>query len=501
MNRPVVLFVWLAGFLFAHGALARAQAAPGRRPQVWAIIVGVSSAADPKLKATSSRNAVQLASSTFAWFSQTAGWDRNHLLLLTDFGGSDDPGTVRSPAPNIAPLKKNLDWAFRDWLKRRAQPDDVIVFYFAGPARSVASKGDSSSPENYLLPTDALADNLTSSGWSLDRALDDYAKQAKYQIVCWLATSLRTEPVIGGASLRSIDPVALSRDWLRRLVRWPRVTVWLASDGTPATTPPDLPVTFTQALLAGLGKGDHRQNLSGCLRTLQQSANLKGFRSIGGVPPHLNLWADQPRLPDKSPNPEMVMQVGHADRILDTVSTPDGRLLITTSQDSTIRVWSPAQNALLRVLTGHSVGATALGLSESGRWLVSGGGRGEVLVHDLSNSFTRNSIALQPHEGDSRIAQVVMLPDGTHFVTVDSRARAYIWNLNTDLTAAPWLQDVDCREVRIGGRGEHAIVAALCGDSTIRIFDSAGAGKARIESAANQPVAISVSPDGQLLAI
>ena len=65
----------------------------------------------------------------------------------------------------------------------------------------------------------------------------------------------------------------------------------------------------------------------------------------------------------------MILQVGHADRILDVVSTPDGQILMTASQDSTIRVWSLVQNALLRVLTGHSVGATAPGLAKAaGGW-------------------------------------------------------------------------------------------------------------------------------------
>ncbi len=502
MNRPVAFILCLSGVLFARGPSARAQDAVARRPQVWAIIVGVGSPAHPMLKATTSRDAVREATSAFGWFSRTAGWDRNHLLLLTDFGGSDDPGTVRSPARNITPLKKNLDWAFREWLKPRAKPDDVIVFYFAGPARSVPPKDSSTLPENYLLPSDARSESLASSGWSLDKALDVYAKQAKFQIVCWLATSLRSDPVPDGGNARSIDSVALSRDWLRRLARWPGVTAWLASDGTPTTAPGDLAVTFTQALLAGFGKGDNRQNLSGCLRTLQQSSNLKGFRAIGGVPPHLSLWADQLGRPHKSPQPELVLQVGHADRILDIVSTPDARLLITASQDSTMRIWSPPQNALLRVLSGHSVGVTALGLSESGRWLVSGGGRGEVLVHNLAEDFVRKPIARQPHDLDSRVAQVVMLPDGAHVISVDSHRRAYIWDLNAaSLTALPWLKDVDCQQVSAGGRGEDGVVAALCGDGTVQLFDSAGAGKAKIAVQGRKPVVISVSTDGHLLAM
>ncbi len=506
MRRPMMLIGGLVMVVLAAGKEARAQAAGAesstRRPQVWAIIVGVGSPVDPKLKALSSRDAVPQAFNVLGWFSGTAGWDRSHLLLLTDFGGSDDPGTVQSPAPNIKPIKKNLDWAFREWLKPRVKPDDVIVFYFAGQARSEAPKAPAVFPEYYLLPSDALSDSLATTGWSLDRALDVYAKQAKYQIICWLGTALRSEPVAGGGNVRSLDSVALSRDWLRRLARWPNVAVWLASDGTPAVAPGDPALAFTQAMLAGFGKGDHKQSLSGCLQTLQQSPVLKGFRSIGGVPPHLNLWADQLGRPVKSALPEMVLQVGHADRILDVVSTPDGRLLVTASQDSTIRIWSPAQNALLRVLSGHSVGATALGLSESGRWLVSGGGRGEVLVHDLSQSFARKLVARQSHDNNSRVVQVAMLPDGAHFVTLDSQARAYIWNLTAStLTAQRWPRDVDCRQVSSGGRGEEGVVAVWCGDGTIHLCDPAGAENTVIPAPASKPTAISVSADGRLLAL
>jgi WD40 repeat protein len=499
------LIGWLVLALAGPGPQARAQTAGARstrRPDVWAIIVGVGSPLDPKLKAQSSRDAVPQALRLLGWFGRTAGWDRRNLLLLTDFGGSNDPGTVESPAPNITPTKKNLDWAFREWLKPRAKPDDLIVFYFAGQARSLAPKNAAVSPEYHLLPNDALSENLAASGWSLDRALDVYAKQAKYHIVCWLGTTLRWETPPGARNVRGPDSVAQSRDWLHRLARWPGVTVWLASDGSPATAPADLATAFTQALLAGFGTGDHKQNLSGCLQSLRHSAQLKGFRAIGGVPPHLNLWSDRVERPDRSPQPEMVLQVGHADRISDLVSTPDGRLVLTASQDSTIRVWSTAQNALLRVLTGHSVGTTALRMSDDSRWLISGGGRGEVLVHDLARDFARKTVVRQPHDSDSRIVRIAMLPDGAHVITLDSHARAFIWDLSsTTLTARPWLPGVECREVASGGRGQAGSVAAWLGDGTIHLCGPAGAGGAAIRAPAGKLTGLSVSPDGRLVAL
>ena len=68
-----------------------------------------------------------------------------------------------------------------------------------------------------------------------------------------------------------------------------------------------------------------------------------------------------------------------------------------------------------------------------------------------------------------------MLPDGAHFITLDSAARAFIWNLSTPtVTAEPWLKQVSCRKVYSGGRGEDGVVAAWCGDGTVHLFGPAG---------------------------
>src|SRR5271157_1569697 len=372
MRRNVVVVGLVCGMLAASPpawSQPGVPSAPVRTRQLWAIIVGVGSPLDPRARAQSSGEVVQQAFNVLKWLNGTAGWNRSHLLLLTDLDGSADPGSLRSPASNITPTRKNLDWAFRQWLPARAQAGDLVVFYFAGQARAVTGGDPLAPPEYYLLPSDVLLDNLPARGWSLDGALDETARQGKYQIVCWLGTTLQLLQSPGAGPRRPRDLARLNRDWIRRAARWPGVTVWLAADHPPATPSADSAATFTGAVLGGQGTKDRKQNLAACLRTLQGVSKLKveGFQAIGGVPPDLTLWADQLGPPLPPPRPEMVLQVGHADRVAEIVSTPDSRLVITASQDSTIRVWAPGQKGLLRVLTGHSVGATALALSRDGK--------------------------------------------------------------------------------------------------------------------------------------
>lgn len=494
--------------LLAQTWFQNAAAQPGRvekRPrQLWAIIVGVGAPHDPLVQAQRDPESVRQALRVLAWLSGTAGWDRSHLLLLTDLGGNENPGTSRRPAPNISPSRKNLDWAFQRWLASRAQPGDVIVFYFAGPSRALMPTGPLAAPEYYLLPTDIRLGDLPARGWSLDRALDGLARQGKYQIICWLATALQAGQADGDRNVSSADLVGLSRDWLHRVVRWPAVTAWLAADRPSPFGASGPSAAFTTALLAGLGDKTRKSNVASCLQALHRDSRLKleGFQSVGGVPPDLTLWADQLGVPVQQPRPEMVLQVGHADRILEIASTPDSSTIISSSQDSTIRMWSADQESLLRVLTGHAAGTTALALSRNGRWLASGGGMGEVLVHDLANDCARVPIARQPGGAGARVVQVVMLPDGTHFITVDRKGASFLWDLaKPSLSFVPWIEGASCLKVAAEGSPNAGAVAALCGDSTVRVFNASGAGSRTYRDFGGRPTSLAISPDGRLIAV
>ena len=268
---------------------------------------------------------------------------------------------------------------------------------------------------------------------------------------------------------------------------------------------------FTQALLQALGASgsapqeNRRPNLAACLRDLHQDPRLElqGFCSLGGVPPSMTLWPSEKDAAE--PRPELVIQSGHADKVMAMAFPADGRLIVTAAMDSTVRIWSAPDRSLIRVLPGQTVGVTALALTRNDRWLISGGGRGAVLVYDRQKDFRLIPMtAGQPHIAGIR--QIALLPDGLHFVSVDADGRSFLWDPSqAPLSPRPWLAGV-CREVAVGGRTgpdgqDTSFVAARCGDGTVRIFDSTGAGGSVQSLARPDPAAIAVSPDGGLLAV
>ena len=508
MGRRSWCIGWLGALLLPAWLVAaddgnvKKPAAPTRAPELWAIVVGVDDYDDPAIGdlQTSSRQTTAM----LQWLRATAGWNRAHLLLLSDLG-AHDPGSAEKPATNILPTRKNLDWAFKVWLKPKAQSGDLIVFYFAGKAKGLAQpEGEFNEPvpHYYLLPRDANPTSLKATGWELDEALDDFAVQGKFQIVCWLGTSLPPRNPAAKPGGDGARPTGAG--FLRGLTRWPGVSAWLAADEAAPDLLGEAADRFQAALLKGLGTPERRNNLAACLQQLRERPDLakQGFAAVGGVPPETTLWSQdfgQVQAPER---PEMVLQVGHADRITGIVSAADNRKMMTSSGDSTVRVWSLADRALLRVLTGPMVQSSNLALSLDGHWLVSSDGLNRIFVHEVAREFAPRPIAQQLHR--KPVTQILMLADGDHFVSIDQDARSYRWDLKRKpMVPEPWLKGVGCLEAARGA----GVVAASCDDGQIRVFradGTAGAPQAPRPGAGagvGLPTALAVAPDGRTLAL
>jgi WD40 repeat protein/uncharacterized caspase-like protein len=488
-----------------------------RPPEVWAIVVGIGDYQQPAI--VDGQTSVRDAQAVHRGIRQ-AGWDRQHQLLLSDFG-SADPGLPAGPAANILPTQHNLDWAFQQWIDKNAQAGDLVVFYFAGESRYVVNRqGTQLDVRHYLLPQDADPANIERTGWSLENAVDACVRK-KLRVVCWLATAPEE---LRGPAQRAAEAPGLGEGWLAgvpwlaRLARWPGVTAWLASDrprpANPQAATPDPANVFTQALLNALGTSGpasqprRKPNLAACLNDLHHDPRLErqGFRSLGGVPPSMTLWASEIGPKAAEPRPELVIQAGHADRVTAMAFPADGRMIVTAAMDSTVRIWSAPDRSLLRVLPGQMVGVTALALTRDDRWLITGGGGGAVLVHDRKKDF--GAVLMedrQPH--DSAIQQIALLPDGLHFVSVDADGQSFLWDLSqSPLSPQPWPERGKWRKFACGGRTgpdgqDTGVVVALGEDGTVRTFNSSGRGGFELNLHRPDLSTMAVSPDGGRLAL
>lgn len=120
-------------------------------------------------------------------------------------------------------------------------------------------------------------------------------------------------------------------------------------------------------------------------------------------------------------SPELVVQLGHSDRVRCAALSRDGKFVVTGAEDNTLKLWDVAKGQLVRTYTGHR----------------------------------------------KPIYSVALSPDGTRLYSAGEDDRLKLW----DALTGKVIQDVkiDLREMTLSDDG--SLVAAVCDDKEARLYD------------------------------
>ncbi len=139
----------------------------------WAVVIGVGRYESPEVPRL--RYTVPDAEAIYETLIKTAGFKKDHVLLLTD----------RSER---RPTLRNVKWALGTFLARSAKKDDTVVIFFAGHgAPEVDQRGvERDGFSKYLVPTDAEPDDLYSTALPMDELQTIFARLEAERVVVFL---------------------------------------------------------------------------------------------------------------------------------------------------------------------------------------------------------------------------------------------------------------------------------------------------------------------------
>ncbi|MEL6559290.1 MAG: caspase family protein [Bacteroidota bacterium] len=124
-----------------------------------------------------------------------------------------------------------------------------------------------------------------------------------------------------------------------------------------------------------------------------------------------------------SQTPELVIQSGHSDVINKILYAPNGKHLITCSDDYTIKIWEIASGKEMRTLLGHSKPVNEIAISPDGSQLVSVSDDRKIIIWSFPEG--RQIKTIKEHK--NKVLTVDYSPTGEYFATgsKDKTVRLY----------------------------------------------------------------------------
>lgn len=169
--------------------------------------------------------------------------------------------------------------------------------------------------------------------------------------------------------------------------------------------------------------------------------------------------------------------VGHTDPVTGIALTPDGRRVVSASEDHTARVWDLDSGAAVRKLKGFARTVTAVAVSPDGAIAVGGLRDGRLVVWRLEDGAVLRTLS-GLIEGEMRA--VAITPDGRGVVAAGDTT-VKVW----DLEAGELLRTLDgdssgVRAIAISPDGTRAVCG---GSTTLRIWDLQNGALSRVIAA------------------
>ncbi len=193
--------------------------------------------------------------------------------------------------------------------------------------------------------------------------------------------------------------------------------------------------------------------------------------------------------------------------VLSAVFSPDGRRVVTASQDGTARVWEVAGGMSALVsgrtrwssfarLTGHSLWVFSAAFSPDGQRVVTVSEDGTARVWDVKEAVLQDRLLASLVGHGKGVLSVAFSPESQQVVTASKDGTARIWSIAEPgvlATLAGHERAVSC--AAFSPDGQRVVTASE--DETARVWSAEGMLLATLRGHIHQVTSAAFSPDGQ----
>jgi WD40 repeat protein len=203
----------------------------------------------------------------------------------------------------------------------------------------------------------------------------------------------------------------------------------------------------------------------------------------------------RPLMPSLTPpgGPMIHILADHMDGVRAVAVTPDGRRIVSGSNDRTLRVWDLESGQVIRTLEGHTRGVRAVAITPDGCRAVSGSNDRTLRLWDLASGQMLRALEGHTHG----VRAVAVAPDGRRAISGSEGGNLHVW----DLESYPKLRTIEAHRsslnaVAVTPDGRRAISGSEGGN--LRVWDLESGQKLRsLEAHRSALNAVAVTPDGR----
>jgi len=163
---------------------------------------------------------------------------------------------------------------------------------------------------------------------------------------------------------------------------------------------------------------------------------------------------------------EVFPQLGHTGKVNSVVFSPDGKLILSGSEDSTMRLWEAATGKERQIFRGDASNVFSVALSPDGRYAALGGRDTTVRLWDVASG--RELKSFNGHAGS--VHSVAFSPDGRQLVSASWDKTVRLWDVKTGAQLKIFTGHTE-EVVAVAFSPDGRTVASGSWDMTVRLWD------------------------------